>query len=110
VEATLCALLDNASQATKAAGSAHPIDVAITKDNGSVVIRVEDSGIGVPMHLRDHLGEPFLTSKDPGEGMGLGLYLLRNLLARVGGQLEVATREPLGTGTRVILRLSQVSA
>ncbi len=108
VETTLCVLLDNAHHATVAAGSTDPIGVVVGRDDAGVAIRVEDAGIGVAADVRERLGEPFLTTKEPGEGMGLGLYLVRNLLSKVGGQLEVVRREP--AGTRVILRLAQAPA
>jgi two-component system sensor histidine kinase RegB len=49
-----------------------------------------------------------LTTKEPGEGMGLGLYLIRTLLAQVGGKLEVAPRAP--RGTRITLCLAEAGA
>ena len=105
VEATVCTLLDNALHATRAAGSSEGIEVEIDADAGAVLVRVDDRGTGVAAHLEGRLGEPFLTTKEPGEGMGLGLYLIRTLLAQAGGQLEVARRA--GAGTRITLRLAQ---
>ena len=105
VEATVCTLLDNALHATRAARSAEVIEVEIAADAGAVLVRVDDGGTGVAPHLEGRLGEPFLTTKEPGEGMGLGLYLIRTLLAQAGGQLEVARRAP--QGTRITLRLAQ---
>jgi two-component system sensor histidine kinase RegB len=108
VEATLCVLLDNAFHANAAVGSTRPIGVAVAAEETGAVVVVEDSGVGVAPALQGRLGEPFLTSKEPGEGMGLGLYLVRNLLRRVGGTLEVSGREP--QGTQVMLRLVRVAA
>jgi two-component system sensor histidine kinase RegB len=108
VEATVCTLLDNALHATRAAGGAEVIEVEITSEAGAVLVRVDDRGTGVAPHLEGRLGEPFLTTKEPGEGMGLGLYLIRTLLAQAGGQLEVARRAP--SGTRITLRIAQASA
>jgi len=108
VEATVCTLLDNALHATRAAKGAEVIEVEITADAGAVLVRVDDRGTGVAPHLEGRLGEPFLTTKEPGEGMGLGLYLIRTLLAQAGGQLEVARRAP--QGTRITLRLAQAGA
>ncbi len=105
VEATICALLDNALHATSAARSSEPIGVLVAQEDGGVKVVVEDGGAGVPPALRGRLGEPFLTTKEPGEGMGLGLYLIRTLLARAGGRLDVAPRDP--QGTRIILRLAE---
>ena len=110
IEAALGALLDNALHAVHAGGpaaggAAEPaITVAATVDHGAVVVAVEDSGAGVPPALASRLGEPFLTTKDPGEGMGLDLYLVRTLLTHVGGGLEVAPGSP--RGTRVTLRFA----
>jgi two-component system sensor histidine kinase RegB len=64
-------------------------------------VRVDDEGSGVAPELSGRLGEPFLTTKEPGQGMGLGLYLVRKLLADVGGVLEVVAREPAGTSVRL---------
>ncbi len=103
IEAALGALLDNALHAT--GGGAAPIGVVVAEEQGAVVVRVEDAGAGVAPHLAKRLGEPFLTTKEPGEGMGLGLYLVRTLLSHVGGGLEVAPAEP--RGTRVTLRFAE---
>ena len=102
IEAALGALLDNALHATGA--SPAPIGVGVTEERGAVLVRVEDGGSGVAPQLVRRLGEPFLTTKEPGEGMGLGLYLVRTLLSHVGGVLEIAAAAP--RGTRVTLRFA----
>jgi two-component system sensor histidine kinase RegB len=65
-------------------------------------------GTGIAPHLAHRPGDPFLTTKEPGEGMGMGLYLVRTLLAHVGGGLEVAPASP--QGTRVTLRFAADTA
>jgi two-component system sensor histidine kinase RegB len=107
-EAAVCALLDNALHASAAAGTNEPIEVAVERDGKGLLVCVEDAGAGVAPHLQGRLGEPFLTTKQPGEGMGLGLYLVRTLLEQAGGRLEVSAREP--RGTRVTLRLAEAGA
>ena len=106
--AAVCALLDNALHASAAAGTNEPIEVAVERDGKGLLVCVEDAGAGVAPHLQGRLGEPFLTTKQPGEGMGLGLYLVRTLLEQAGGRLEVSAREP--RGTRVTLRLAEAGA
>jgi two-component system sensor histidine kinase RegB len=108
VEAAICALLDNALYATQKAESTEAISIEIAEEHSAIKIVVEDRGTGIAPELRERLGEPFLTTKQPGEGMGLGLYLIRMLLAQVGGRLEVAAREP--RGTRITLCLAEVGA
>jgi two-component system sensor histidine kinase RegB len=51
----------------------------------------------------ERAGEPFFTTKAPGQGMGLGLFLTRAVLARLGGNLEL-TSVP-GGGTTAVLSL-----
>jgi two-component system sensor histidine kinase RegB len=107
VEAAVCALLDNALHATRAAGASEPIRVVVESGASGAEVRVEDAGTGVALELVGRLGEPFLTTKAPGDGMGLGLYLVRTLLEQVGGRLEIAARP---RGTAVTLHLGEAGA
>jgi two-component system sensor histidine kinase RegB len=107
IEAAVCALLDNALHAIKGEKRGEPIVVRVRREHGAPVVSVEDAGRGIPAHLRGRLGEPFVTTKEPGEGMGLGLYLVRTLVEQIGGRLDISQREP--DGTRVTLRLSPAS-
>jgi two-component system sensor histidine kinase RegB len=47
--------------------------------------------------------DPFFTTKEPGRGMGLGLYLTRSVIDFLGGTLDIASRP--GNGTRVVLTI-----
>jgi two-component system sensor histidine kinase RegB len=108
VRAALCVLLDNALHATVRANSDDAITVGTRGTGGGVAVVVEDGGTGVDPALLDRLGEPFLTTKEPGEGMGLGLYWLRTILERIGGRLEVEPRAV--RGTRMVLRFDGARA
>ena len=63
-------------------------------------VRVQDNGLGVPAHLRDHLFEPFVTGK--AGGVGLGLALVAKLVAGHGGLIDFES-EPGRTSFRVLL-------
>jgi two-component system, sensor histidine kinase RegB len=105
IATALCALLDNAHHATLAGSAPSAIAVEVEAGGPSARVGVEDTGVGVPREILDRLGEPFLTTKQPGEGMGLGLYLVRRLLEQVGGRLTVRSRD---RGTVVSLHLRPV--
>jgi C4-dicarboxylate-specific signal transduction histidine kinase len=67
-----------------------------------VVLTVEDNGGGVDPAVADELFEPFVTTKDVGEGTGLGLAVCRGLLEAAGGSIELVEGEE---GARFVVRL-----
>jgi two-component system NtrC family sensor kinase len=58
-------------------------------DPARVRIEIEDDGPGVDATIRDRLFEPFVTTKDVGEGTGLGLAVCRGLVESAGGEIDV---------------------
>ncbi len=66
---------------------------------------IRDNGTGIPEELRERIFEPFMTTKKPGEGTGLGLSLLSDILTRHGGSIRLDTEEGVFTEMRVILPL-----
>ena len=73
-----------------------------------VVIRVSDTGTGMPADVLAQVFEPFFTTKQPGHGSGLGLSQVHGLAAQSGGDVRVES-EP-GLGTTVSLLLPRASA
>ena len=55
----------------------------------------------------DRASEPFYTTKEPGVGMGLGLFLARSIVDRIGGTFQIRS-EP-GKGTIVTVRIPRVA-
>ena len=92
-------LLLNALQATPQGGKVELIAVAA---NGDLVIRVQDSGSGVPADLRERIWEPFFTTRQ--RGTGLGLAIVRKRVQEVGGSASLETGHN-GRGALFQLRL-----
>jgi signal transduction histidine kinase len=64
---------------------------------------VEDNGCGMDEEIQAHLFQPFFTTKAHGNGNGLGLFTVRNIVSRSGGELSVESAP--GRGTRISVYL-----
>jgi PAS domain S-box-containing protein len=100
----LTSLLVNAWQALPEPDPArHVIGVRTGHEGAWALIEVWDSGPGVPAHLREQIFEPFVTTKEPGAGSGLGLFVCRNIVASLSGQISVEDAPGGGALFRVLL-------
>ncbi len=70
---------------------------------GYVMIRIRDTGTGIPEELREKVFEPFFTTKELGKGTGLGLASVKNILSRHGGYLTLASQVDKGTVFEIFL-------
>ena len=75
---------------------------------GWIRTRVVDRGRGMTADVLRRVGEPFFTTKSPGEGMGLGLFLTRALVEQLGGQFHITSRP--GAGTEACIDLPAADA
>ncbi|MGB7323943.1 MAG: ATP-binding protein [Rubripirellula sp.] len=66
-------------------------------------LAVIDSGSGMTPEVLERASDPFFTTKDPGRGIGLGLFLTRNVISQLGGELQFHSQP--GSGTEVIVRI-----
>jgi signal transduction histidine kinase len=96
-------LIDNAVDAVDEGGQ---IEITAGRERDRVVVRVIDNGCGVPVEVRDRIFDPFFTTKPVGKGTGLGLDIVRRLLQRHNGQIELESR-PGRTEFRVTLPISE---
>jgi len=87
-------LVDNACDASAPDAA---VGLAIERHHDTVAFLVTDSGSGMPAEVLDRAGEPFFTTKEPGKGMGLGLFLARATAEQLGGTLELSSRRERGT-------------
>jgi signal transduction histidine kinase len=66
------------------------LTVTTRRDSGDLIVTIGDSGPGIPAEIRPHLFEPFVTSKGPGKGTGLGLETAQRIVVnRHGGRIAV---------------------
>jgi two-component system nitrogen regulation sensor histidine kinase NtrY len=95
-------LIKNAGEATQTLrakgapeGWAPEIRVALMQAAGAVTLVIADNGIGLPED-RARLFEPYVTTRD--EGTGLGLPIVKKIIAEHGGTLELRDAAPFGAG------------
>jgi two-component system sensor histidine kinase RegB len=96
---TLLSLIGNAFDATP--NSDAPVVVDISTASDRFRIEIADEGPGLTPEAKRRAGEPFYTTKDPGRGLGLGLFLARIFAERLGGSLKLDS----SAGTTAILEL-----
>ena len=71
--------------------------------NGDVEILVIDTGAGIPDEVAGRIFEPFYTTKAPGRGTGLGLFVSKRIVEDLGGSLTLAATGPGGTSFSIHL-------
>jgi signal transduction histidine kinase len=103
-EAVLRNALENALH-FRQRGRAHVIEVQAERQGEALLLRIRDNGIGIPTAELSKLGNMFHRASAQSNGMGLGLYVLRMALERVGGRFVVTSEEGLWTEIRVEMPL-----
>ncbi len=91
IEEIVLNLLNNAAEAMKTMEAGKKIVVASFVEDDQIVIRVSDSGPGVPLEIRDNILDPYFTTKH--EGTGIGLSLCHRIITDHGGSLTVSDSE-----------------
>jgi signal transduction histidine kinase len=81
-------LLGNARDATI---DGSPIEISCESDGQKLRIMISDQGSGIAEPIKDQLFEPFVTSKEPGQGTGLGLWMVFNLVKKLGGEISLSS-------------------
>ena len=91
-------LLTNAAQALAAlpAGLPRRVTVGAAAEGERVVLRVADTGLGIPADILPNIFSPFFTTKPQGEGTGLGLFISFGIVERHGGTLAAESRPGAG--------------
>jgi len=82
-------LIHNAIQAMDNQGS---LEITVAQQDNHLVIQITDSGKGIEEEIKPRIFEPFFTTKPVGEGSGLGLDIVRKIIEKHQGKIEVASQ------------------
>ncbi|HEU4895631.1 MAG TPA: ATP-binding protein, partial [Acidimicrobiia bacterium] len=95
-------LIDNAADAMPDEGT---LAISAKNEGDEVVVRITDSGSGIPDDVAQRIFDPFFTTKEPGKGTGLGLHTVHTIMGRIGGSITVSSSD---RGTTFEVRLPAV--
>ena len=93
-------LLSNAIHATDPGGK---ITITLDTAKDEAILTIRDTGHGIPKENLEKIFEPFFSTKEPGEGTGLGLFVTRSIVDKLGGKIQVNSR--MGQGTDFCIKL-----
>jgi two-component system sensor histidine kinase RegB len=100
LEQSLLVLVRNAFDASPAD---RPVELLIERQEKQIHFEVRDRGTGMSEEMIRRAGEPFYTTKEPGHGMGLGLFLVRLVAERCGATFRIESK--VGEGTACVFDL-----
>jgi two-component system sensor histidine kinase RegB len=93
-------ILNNAADA-----SPHSVEIDGRWSGGQLVLEIADRGPGLAPEVQGTIGEALISTKDPGQGLGLGLFLAYTTLSRFGGEVRILNRDGGGALCRITLPL-----
>lgn len=105
IQEVLFNLIRNAGQAIQPPGA---ITIRAFGQGGRVHIHITDTGMGIPAEHLEKIYDPFFTTKEPGKGTGLGLFLVRQIVERNRGRIGVTSA--VGKGTTFSLEFPSVES
>lgn len=98
------ALINLVDNAIESGDATNEVEIVVQRTGSRAILSVQDRGSGWPEVVRRHLGEPFVTTKS--EGVGLGLYYVHSLAEAIGAELTLEDREFGGAVARMSIPLA----
>ncbi len=97
-------LIHNAIQSMNSKGT---LTIQIKKEDNNASVRISDTGSGIPESIRSKIFDPFFTTKPAGEGSGLGLGIVKRIVDKHNGRIEVKSEVGIGSEFTVYLPIKE---
>lgn len=101
------AILNLALNARDAMPGGGRLELRALPDGEGVAVEVVDTGVGMDPETAARAAEPYFTTKGAAGGTGLGLAMVKDVVDRAGGRIEIASRRGAGTAVRLWLPRAQ---
>ena len=66
----------------------NPTSVTLTDDSGASTLTIKDDGKGFPSEILERIGSPYISNKNNENSMGLGIFIAKNLIENIGGNIK----------------------
>ncbi len=96
-------IIHNAVQAMKGKGE---LDIIVGLENNNISVSFKDTGVGIPDEIKDKIFMPFFTTKPEGEGTGLGLDIVMQIIKKHNGQISFESEVGKGTTFNVLIPIN----
>jgi signal transduction histidine kinase len=96
-------LVDNAIKYHRHSHPGKYVAIKTVEENNHVIIQVIDNGQGIPLQAQDKIFDMFYRASENSKGSGLGLYIVKEMVERIGG--EIFLKSELGEGTTFSIKV-----
>ena len=96
-------IIQNAEQAIAKKGR---IELATKSESGILTVSISDTGMGMSPSVLQKITDPFYTTKSPGKGTGLGLFISQMIIDEHDAEMEVTSQEGVGTSFKVTFKVA----
>jgi len=96
-------LINLVTNAVHATGPGGRITIECEETGEQLTLTVSDTGQGIPKENLEKIFEPFFSTKPAGQGTGLGLFVSRSIIEKMGGSMDVESRLSRGSTFRITL-------
>jgi signal transduction histidine kinase len=96
-------ILSNSIKYQKKDNDHKQVKILVTVSEQDAQIVIEDNGIGVPQKYQDRIFNMFFRATDHGQGSGIGLYIVKEAIEKINGEIQLESDETKGTTFKITI-------